>query len=157
MLMHAFFAGVIVCAAFARRHKCFLQFSTAMLFLFAALRYGFGNDYFSYYRCFLEIRQMGANPFPGEPLFAALNGILPHYYCLIVLTSLLLVRSLYGLTRQNVPLKWTWLAVAVLIGNPYLFLMNLWKLQRKASKISLKTKPNLINTKKEQTIISKTL
>lgn len=135
--MHAFFAGVIVCAAFARRHKCFLQFSAAMLFLFAALRYGFGNDYFSYYRCFLEIRQMGANPFPGEPLFAALNGILPHYYCLIVLTSFLLVGSLYGLIRQNVPLKWTWLAVAMLIGNPYLFLMNLSAIRQSLALVCL--------------------
>lgn len=123
--MHAFFAGVIACAAFARKHRCFLHISAAALCLFAALRYGLGNDYFSYYSCFLEIRLMGENPFPGEILYAALNRLLPHYFWLIAATSIAFVSVLYFLIHQNVPLRWSWFSVAVLLINPYLFLMHL--------------------------------
>jgi len=125
MLMHAFFAAVVVCAAFIRRHQCFFWLSAAMLFLFAALRYGFGNDYFSYYRCFLEIRQMGANPFAGEVLYTAFNHLLPHFYWLIALSSLAFVWGLCQMIRRNVPQRWMWLSFAVLLVNPYLFLMHL--------------------------------
>lgn len=125
MLMHAFLAGVVACAAFARRHQCFLWLSAAALFLFSALRYGFGNDYFSYYRCFLEIRLMGENPFPGEFLFTALNRLLPHYFVLIATVSMLFVGVLFGMIRKNVPLQWAWISAAVLLFNPYLFLMHL--------------------------------
>lgn len=129
-MMHGFFAGVIVCSAFARKHRCFWWLSAAALCLFAALRYGFGNDYFSYYRCFLEIRLSGENPFPGEFLFTALNKILPHYFWLIALTSFIFVYTVFRLIQANVPVRWAWVSIAVLLINPYLFLMNLSALRQ---------------------------
>lgn len=123
--MHAFFGLTVLSAAFTRRHRCFFYLSATCLFLFAALRYGFGNDYFSYYRCFLEIRQMGENPFGSEILFTALNCMLPHFYCLIALSSLAFVACVCGLIRKGVPDEWMWLSFALLLINPYLFLMNL--------------------------------
>ena len=125
MLMHAFFGLTVLSAAFIRRNRCFFYLSAVGLFLFAALRYGFGNDYFSYYRCFLEIRQMGENPFGSEILFTALNYLLPHFYVLIALTSLAFVACVCVLIRRGVPDEWMWLSFALLLINPYLFLMNL--------------------------------
>lgn len=125
MLMHAFFPSMVLMAMFVRRHRCFFYLTALGLFLFAALRYGFGNDYFSYYRCYLEIRQMGENPFPGEVLFTALNRLSPHYYWLIAWSSLAFVWAVCALIRSGVPDEWMWLSFAVLLINPYLFLMHL--------------------------------
>lgn len=125
MLMHAFFAALVLTAVFARRHRCFFYMAAAGLFLFAALRYGFGNDYFSYLRCYLEIRKMGENPFAGEVLFTALNRIMPDFYWLIALSSLAFVAAVCLLIRSAVPEEWMGLSVALLLINPYLFLMNL--------------------------------
>lgn len=123
--MHAFLGGVVLLSAFARRHHCFFYFSGLALFLFAALRYGFGNDYFSYYQCFLDIRLMGQDPFPGEGLFTFFNRALPHFYWLIALTSLVFVGTLWRFMRNSLPDEWLWFAALILLMNPYLFLMHL--------------------------------
>lgn len=128
--MHAFFAAVTICAAFTRRHRCFLVLSAAALFVFAAFRYGYGNDYFSYYRCFLEIRLIDKNPFPGEFLYTLLNQIMPHYFCLIAAVSLIFVSALYRLIQKNIPPEWVWFSFAILLINPYLFLMHLSALRQ---------------------------
>ena len=123
--MHFFFGAMLVMSALIRRHRCFFLFTALGLFGFAALRYDFGNDYGNYYRCFLEIRQMGANPFATEVLYTALNRVLPHFYWLVALSSLAFVGGVCALIRKNVLPEWMWLSFAVLLINPYLFLVNL--------------------------------
>lgn len=125
MVIHVFFAALVLVSAFAQRHKCFWGLTVLGLFLFATLRYGFGNDYFSYYRCYLEIRKMGENPFGREVFFTALNRALPHYYWLIVVCSFAFIAAVFWLIQRNIPLKWVWISVAILLLNPYLFLVNL--------------------------------
>lgn len=125
MLMHGFFACVVLCAYFTRKKRRFLWLSAAALFVFAALRYQFGNDYSNYYRCFLEITCMGENPFTGEPLYTLLNLLMPHFFWLIAVSSLLFVTGIHRLIRQNVPPDWLWASYALLLINPYLFLMHL--------------------------------
>ena len=125
MLIHGFFASMVLLAVFVRRHQVFFVLTALCLFLFAALRYGFGNDYFSYYRCFLEIQKMGENPFGSEWIFTAFNRIAPHYYWLVAFSSLAFIASVWMLIRKGVPEQWIWVAVAIFLINPYLFLVNL--------------------------------
>lgn len=124
-MIHLFFPSVILVSAFSRKHRIFFDLALLMLFGFAALRYGYGNDYFSYSRCFAEIRLMNANPFPGEWLFTALNRILPHYHWLIAITSLAFVCAIGCLIQRNVPAPYQWFSFLLLLINPYLFLMHL--------------------------------
>lgn len=124
-MIHLFFPLVVLIAALSRKHRVFFYLALLMLFGFAALRYGYGNDYFSYSRCFWEIHHMNGNPFPGEWLFTAFNRMMPHYYWLVAFSSLAFVCAIGSLIRRNVPDPSIWLSFALLLINPYLFLMHL--------------------------------
>lgn len=125
MMIHLFFSLVILVSALSIKHRAFFYLALLMLFLFAALRYGYGNDYFSYSRCFLEIHAMGSSPFPGEWLFTVLNRILPHYFWLIACTSLAFIYAIGRFLQKNVPDQYLWFSFFLLLINPYLFLMHL--------------------------------
>lgn len=98
--------------------------SCFILFLFAALRYMYGNDYPGYLSEYNKIQLGIASQFE-EPLFAWLNRIIPSFYLLIAITSLFFVVVIYKLITKNVSRRYAWIGLMIFIVNPYLFLMNL--------------------------------
>lgn len=107
------------------RNKKVLSFSFVILFVFAALRYDFGNDYDAYLAQFGYIKSGQYNSFDEEILFAWLNKISPSFSFLIVLTSAVFLYAVYVLIKNNVSLEYIGIAFLVFVINPYIFLMNL--------------------------------
>ena len=103
--------------------------SFVVLTVFSALRYGFGNDYFSYKKIFDSIHGKGdagiATYYEKQLLFTIFNKISPSFYFFIGLTSVCFLITVYFLIYKNCYKKYRWLAVAVFLINPYLFLINL--------------------------------
>ncbi len=101
-----------------------LLFSFGILFLLAAFRYGYGNDYFGYEKIFVDAHE-GMNSAGVETLFYWLNKLSPSYQLLIALFSLLYLFAVYRLIRRFTDEKLWWLSVFIFLINPYLFLMSL--------------------------------
>ena len=95
-----------------------------MLFLFAALRFEFGNDYISYYNNYIGVKN-GTFRYGSQILFELLNKFSPNFYVLIALTSAFSIAVLYKLIKDNVSVAYCGIALAILLINPYLFLMSL--------------------------------
>lgn len=112
------------------RNKKVLSFSFVILFVFAALRYDFGNDYDSYLNCFNYIKNGQYNPFDEEVLYAWLNKISPSFSFLIVLTSAVFLYAVYVLIKNNVSEEYFGIAFLIFVINPYIFLMNLSALRQ---------------------------
>ena len=124
-MVHLLLLFPIFTVLFAPKNKkLFVRLAFFELFLFAALRYQLGNDYTSYYRHYLTI-QRGGNPFRMEALFTALCRIMPSYYWLVAFTSLIYISALYYLVNRNIDKKYIWSSFALLLLNPYIFLMDL--------------------------------
>lgn len=94
-----------------------------MLFLFASVRYGFGNDYFAYQNMYNSIRN-GFNE-GSEYLYTLLNFITPSYYLLIAITSLIFIVTVYLLVKKNVAPQYVWVSVLVFVISTFSFLINL--------------------------------
>ncbi len=124
-MVHLLLGVPVLLSAVGHKNKAARAFSFVWLFLFAALRYLYGNDYRGYQSWYLHIKNGGASPYDGEPLFTLLNVISPSYFLLVALVSAIFVFSIYRLAERE--LKDLAFAVAVFIFcvNPYLFLMNL--------------------------------
>ncbi|MFE7063741.1 EpsG family protein [Sutcliffiella sp. NPDC057660] len=105
-----------------------LSFST--LFLFLAIRYDFGNDYFSYMNLHALIND-GLVDFGGkEILFNYLNLLIPNFFWLIAIISLFYIISIYNLIKKNFSAKDYWFSLLLLLVNPYLFLVHLSSLRQ---------------------------
>ena len=100
------------------------------LFVFAAQRYMFGNDYANYYQIHSRIINGGISPYNGEYLFTLLNALTPSFFYLIILTSAFFLFSVYHLLLRNLPIGYAWIGVFIFLFNPYLFLMNLSALRQ---------------------------
>lgn len=123
-MVHLVLLFPILTSLFAPKNKkLFVRLAFFELFLFAALRYQFGNDYISYYQHYLTIQQ-GGNPFRMEVLFTALCRIMPSYYWLVAFISLIYVGALYFLVNRNIDKKYIWSSLALLLINPYVFLID---------------------------------
>lgn len=116
------FSSVIV--AIQKNKKFWFGLAFTVLIIFAALRYGFGNDYFSYYQNYMYIRA-GRSIFTKEPMFPILTKIFPNFYLLIAVTSLFTIIPIYFLIKNYVADDYKGLAVLIYCINPYLFLMSL--------------------------------
>lgn len=95
------------------------------LFLFAVLRYGFGNDFFSYLEWFEYIKSTGETPYGTQILFTFLNKICPNFTLLLAITSGFYLYGVCYLIKNNVNAKYSGLSFLIFLINPYLFLMNL--------------------------------
>lgn len=122
-------ASVLIALVGRKRSKYFFAVACFVLFLFAALRYMFGNDYISYYAHYLTIRAGGQSPY-DEWLFTALNQISPSFYVLIALTSAVFLYGVYKLIASAVHMEYAWMGLLIFVINPYLFLMNLSALRQ---------------------------
>ncbi|MBR5547924.1 MAG: EpsG family protein [Clostridia bacterium] len=100
-------------------------FAFIILFVFAAIRYDFGNDYMGYYEHFQVIKLTGESHFEKEWLYTALNELSPNFFFMVALMSLAFVIVLWRLVNKQVFPELVWAALAILLFNPYLFLMDL--------------------------------
>ncbi len=113
--------------AFLRHHKkSLIAVSFIVLFIFSALRYGFGNDYFSYLNTFNEIKMTGTfSHISNDVLYVWLNKIMPTYQMLLAVTSFIFLFAVYMLIKRNVNAGYHGIAVFIFALNPYIFLSNL--------------------------------
>lgn len=123
-MVHIILLSALVLSIPFKKNLRLYKFSFVILFLFCALRYGFGNDYFSYYEGFEAIHN-GEDAFGGQYLYILLNKIFPNFYLLIAAISLVYVVAIYFLMISNVPKQIIWLSMFILLINPYVFLINL--------------------------------
>lgn len=130
-MVHLIFAVILALTVIgSKKNKVFTIIAFFFLWLFAALRYMYGNDYYSYFRVFIYIHNGGSSPFDGEILFTFLNQICPSFYLLIALTSATFLFVVYQLLSKNLPQAYIYLGMFIFLINPYLFLMNLSALRQ---------------------------
>lgn len=107
-----------------KNKKILFLFSFVMLFIFAAFRFEYGNDYLSYYTYYLNVKH-GFTASGFEALYVFLNKIIPNFQLLIALISFVYLLSVYHLINKHVDKKYVFLSVFIFLINPYLFLMSL--------------------------------
>lgn len=120
-----FILGMDSFLALIYRNKKALTICFLFLFVFAAIRCDFGNDYNSYLNWFNYIKTTGQSPYDKEILFTYLNKICPNFSLLIMLTSGFFLIAVYHLINNNVSDDFKGLSFFIFVVNPYLFLINL--------------------------------
>jgi hypothetical protein len=99
-----------------------LFFTFLPLFIFAALRVNFGNDYNDYEIFFNEFHTDGPFIFDedahAEIGYQFLCYIMPSYRSILVLNAFLLCLALSVFIYRNIPQKYLWLAVLLIFLNP---------------------------------------
>lgn len=128
-MVHLILGGAAVLALGERKRREWLLISCTVLFFFAALRWQYGNDYENYRAAFQAVKAGEASAY-REPGFAVLAGLCPDFFCLQVLTSLLLVGTAWAITAHWAPRGYGWAGILLFVLNPYLFLMNLSALRQ---------------------------
>lgn len=101
-----------------------LLFSFLILFLFAALRYDYGNDYQPYLKIFNDA-QNNINSAAIERLYFELNRLFPSFQLLIATLSFIYLLAVYKLITKFIEEDQIWLSVLVFVINPYLFILSL--------------------------------
>jgi len=103
----------------------FIVFSFAILLLFMSLRYDYGNDYMEYmnihYLINLDLPAWGSE----DILFKYLNKSIPNFFFMIFFISIFYILVIYELITKNLNSNQYWLAVFILLVNPYLYLIHL--------------------------------
>ena len=129
-MVHVLLALAIFFAALGFKNKYIQRTAYVILFLFAALRFMYGNDYYNYYRWFNHIHRGGESGFKTEILYNLLNQILPSFPVLVALSSAFLIWVVYRLITKNLPTSYSWLGICIFVISPALFLMNLSALRQ---------------------------
>jgi hypothetical protein len=119
------FSWIFSLPSFNKRRLPIYLFSFGILFLFLALRYGYGNDYMSYYNIHTALNEGQAAWGEGDFLFKHLNLLIPNYFLLVAIQSLFYLFSVHFLIKKNLFVKYYWLAILLLLVNPSLFLLHL--------------------------------
>jgi len=134
MITVAIFNIAVVFLAFIARHKrteFWLKGSFILIFLFLALRYDYGNDYYNYLKIFQEINRVKTIDFfdgywrfePGwiflcrlfRPLgFFAMTAALALFNCFVY----------YRFVKKYVPSRYYWLSVFCYVFNPAFMLVH---------------------------------
>lgn len=129
------FVGVFsVLFAFLARYRNVqwgLKAAFAMIFLFLALRYNFGNDYSNYLKSFLDINEQNKiNYFSNENYFEIgwvfLIRLFKPFGFFIMIVALALFNSViyFRLIKKYVPVNYYWLAVFFYIFTPSFMLIQ---------------------------------
>lgn len=100
-----------------------------VLFIFAALRYEYGNDFIPYQKIFIDSKN-NINSANIEWLYFQINRLFPTFQLLIAFLSFFYLYVVYKLIIDNVERKYRWVSMFILIINPYLFLMSLSSLRQ---------------------------
>lgn len=124
-MLHVILLAVVILAFMGRNNNKNIQrLAFLVLFIFAAIRYMYGNDYMRYMAMF-DLIQAGFDPFGREWLFTLLCKLMPSFYWLIVVTSGFFVFTMYYFITKNLPAQYAWIGVFILTVDPNLFLINL--------------------------------
>lgn len=103
----------------------FRYFALAVLYLFMALRYDYGNDYMDYYNNHILINAGHDTWGSRDFLFNILNKLTPNFFLLIAIISLFYIITINYLIKKNLSIKQYWFATLILLINPYIFLVQL--------------------------------
>lgn len=130
-MVHLVFLGALFCTIPELNKKYPFRFFTfAILFMFMALRYDYGNDYMSYLDSHTSINAglyaWGAD----DTLFRILNIAIPNFFVMIALISLFYLIVVWYLIKNNLKVNQYWFAILLLLINPYLFLIHLSALRQ---------------------------
>lgn len=105
-----------------RQHKWKLFWMLIPLFIYAAIRVDYGNDYPAYEAFYDEVHRFSRFILDSEERleigFQWLNYILPSFRALLVLNAALLSLALGVFLYHNVPKNYLWLAVVLVFLNP---------------------------------------
>src|SRR4051794_35997811 len=108
----AFLVSMLFSLPALNKRMPFYIFTFWILLLFLALRYGYGNDYWSYY---LKHKYMhiGSGSFweQKEILYSYLNTLVPNFYWLVVLISMFYIFTLHHLIKKNLKVKYYCIAI----------------------------------------------
>lgn len=125
-MVHVILASAVLIALLGKKRSRYaLPAGFFVLFMFAALRYMYGNDYRGYLSEYNAIRQGWRSQFDDEVLFKLLNQISPSFYILIAITSLIFILAVYKLVKQNLSRRYAWMGLFIFAVCPYIFLVNL--------------------------------
>lgn len=130
-MVHLVFLGALFCTIPELNKKYPFRFFTfAILFMFMALRYDYGNDYMSYFDIHTSINA-GLNAWGADDtLFRILNIAIPNFFVMIALISLFYLIVVWYLIKNNLKTNQYWFAILLLLINPYLFLIHLSALRQ---------------------------
>lgn len=129
-MVHVWLALAIFFALLGFKNKYIQRTAFVILFLFAALRFMYGNDYYNYYLWFNHIHRGGESGFKTELLYNLLNRWLPSFPVLVALSSAFLILIVYRLITKNLPTCYSWMGICIFVISPALFLMNLSALRQ---------------------------
>lgn len=129
-MVHVSLALAVLFAILGCKNKYIQRTAYWILFVFAALRFMYGNDYYNYYRWFKHIHAGGESSFKTEILYNFLNRCLPSFPVLVALSSAFLIIVVFLLISKNLPTNYAWMGICIFVINPYLFLMNLSALRQ---------------------------
>lgn len=123
-MVHVVLAGAVLIALFGKKKsKYFFVAACTVLFLFAALRYMYGNDYYNYFQAYLASR--AGYPVFDEYLYELLCRLIPSFFLLVALSSAAFVYCIYRLIIGVLDTEHAWMGLLIFVISPYLFLMNL--------------------------------
>lgn len=129
-MVHLVLLAAVLIALLGRgKSKLIFALACLVLFVFAALRYMYGNDYANYFAHYLNIRAGGESPY-DEFLFTLLNRLSPSFPFLIALTSALFLGGVYLFITGTLSTDYAWIGLLIFVINPYLLLMNLSALRQ---------------------------
>ena len=147
-MVHVWLALAIFFAILGFKNKYIQRTAFVILFLFAALRFMYGNDYYNYYMWFKYIQAGNPSPFKTELLYNLLNRWLPSFPVLVALSSAFLILIVYRLITKNLPTCYSWLGICIFVISPALFLMNLSALRQSIATCFFVIAANLAYKKK---------
>ena len=125
-MVHLIFISALIFSIPSLNKKIpFFFFTFAILYLFLALRYDYGNDYMSYLNIHTRINEGLPSWGQTDLLFYRLNLLIPNFDAFIALTSLFYIVTIWYLIKNNLVKNQYWFAVLILLINPYLFLVHL--------------------------------
>ena len=132
MVAHILFFLIIISLIFVDKkyYKIHLIVALFSLFIFSALRYGYGNDYFSYQKDYFKIHSGSVNVYGKQIAFELLNKISPSFIFLLCIISAFFLIVFYKMIVKSVGYKYLWISFFILLINPYIFLMSLSALRQ---------------------------
>lgn len=130
-MVHIVFLSALFCAIPELNKKYPFRFFTfAILFMFMALRYDYGNDYMTYLNIH-DLMNAGLQAWGQDSyLFHKLNLWIPNFFVFIGVTSLFYIVTIWILIKNNLRVNQYWFAFLILLINPYIFLINLSALRQ---------------------------
>lgn len=122
-MVHVIFLFSTLLSVLSRYGKQILLYTFFILFIFAAIRYGYGNDYFGYEDGYNSIHAGYHTIF--EPLYVQINKLCPSFEFVVIISSICSILPAYYLINRYVCKKYQWISIFIFVFNPYIFLMGL--------------------------------